>query len=325
MGGPSSEHAISLKSGHGIADALAQRGWNVRSVEIPHELTVEQAEAFVRAALSSEPVDVVFIALHGPFGEDGTVQEICEELGLPYTGSDSRASRRGMDKVASRRAFVRAGLRVPKSELIVVPTLRAVARALRILPPPVVVKPTNQGSSIGVSLAHTPQDAHRAVDEAAKFGGGVLIEEFVRGREVTAGVLGDQSLPIVEIQSSHAFFDFTAKYTPGETRYLVPAPLDEATVTRVQLAGLIAHRAVGCRHFSRTDVILNDAGEAVVLEVNTIPGFTATSLLPKAAGCVGISYPELCERITQMALLDGKPRRRARKPVAAHDSAAGTA
>ena len=298
MGGPSSEHAISLKSGHGVVEALAARRWTVEPVVIPQALSVEDACGFVRGALRQCAADVAFIALHGAFGEDGTVQQVCEDLHLAYTGSDARASRLGMDKVESRKRFEEAGLSVPR--------WKAVSHGERIFPArfsyPVVVKPTNQGSSLGVSMVRREEELEAALAAAWRYGSKILIEEFVAGREMTVGVLGDEPLPIVEIRPSQPFFDYTAKYTAGSTDYVVPAPLSHRIADDVQAAGLAAHQALGCRHFSRADLILRDDAIPVVLEVNTIPGFTPTSLLPKAAACAKISYGELCEQLVLMAV-----------------------
>lgn len=302
MGGPSSEHAISLKSGHGIFEALARRGWIVHEIVIPQALTVGEARTFTRRELALHRIDVAFVALHGPFGEDGTIQQLCEELPVLYTGCGPQASRLGLDKVASRERFERAGVPVPRWRLIDPSRPADVTAALAALRLPVVVKPTNQGSSIGVSIVERKADIANAIEEAARYDARVLVEEFVRGREVTVGILAEQPLPVIEIKPSRQFFDFSAKYTSGLTDYLVPAPLKEDVARGIQAVGLAAHQALGCRHFSRVDLILRDSGEPVVLEVNTIPGFTATSLLPKAAACAGISYDELCERIIAMAV-----------------------
>ena len=302
MGGPSGEHDISLKSGHGVVEALTRRGWLVQPLTIPKPLTTARACQWTRRALEHDTPTVVFIALHGPFGEDGTVQQVCEDLQLEYTGSDVIASHLGLDKVASRKRFEQAGLAVPRWRLIKPASRSARAGALQQVGLPLVVKPTNQGSSLGVSIVARQEDLDEAVEQAAQYDDRILVEAFIRGREVTVGILGDLALPVVEIQSSHEFFDFAAKYTPGLTRYLVPAPLEAALATQIQAAGRTAHEAVGCRDFSRVDLRLDEANRPVVLEVNTIPGLTATSLLPKAAACVGISYEDLCERVVRMAL-----------------------
>ena len=301
MGGPSAEHDISLKSGRGVVEALRHRQFISEPLVIPQTLTVTEACEFTTRALKPLQPDVVFIALHGPFGEDGTVQAICDELHVTYTGSGPQASRLGMDKVSSRLQFERSKIPVPRWLLINPVALEHLRAMLAMVHFPVVVKPTNQGSSIGVSIASDRDGFLKAVEEAGRYDSRVLVEEFVRGREVTVGILGSRALPIVEIQSSHPFFDYTAKYTPGQTTYRVPAPLEPSVTRRVQACGLRAHRALGCRHFSRVDLILDEHDRPVVLEVNTIPGFTATSLLPKAAACIGMSYDELCEQLVIMA------------------------
>jgi len=299
MGGPSAEHAISLRSGQGVAGALARRGVAVEPISIPQALTIEQASVFARRAIEQAGAEVVFIALHGAFGEDGTIQQVCDELQVAYTGSGQEASRLGMDKIASRRRFEQAGLRVP------VWRIAALQDAGVSLPKgwsyPLVVKPSDQGSSIGVSLVAKPEELPGALAAAARAGRQVILEEFVAGREVTVGILGEEPLPVVEIRPHQPFFDFTAKYTRGATDYQVPADLPPDVAKAAQTAALEAHRVLGCRHLSRADLILTDTGTPVLLEVNTIPGFTPTSLLPKAAACAGISYEELCERLVAMA------------------------
>jgi len=357
MGGPSAEHEISLKSGRGVLEALGRRGWNPQTLVIPQGLTVDEAVQCVRVALERGGVEVAFLALHGPFGEDGTIQQLCEELGIAYTGSGVLASRLGLDKVASRTRFVRAGLRVPSWRLLDVgveplaettpvlgtmtvnhdmpprvrggvPAVRPLTKLrqgedtverggspaaggaseggnlgfpLRGLTLPVVVKPTQQGSSIGVSVVTQHAELMNAMKQASRYDRRILVEEFVAGRELTVGILGQQALPIVEIKPAQGFFDYTAKYTPGCTTYEVPAVLGEELARQVQAAALRAHQVLRCRDFSRVDLILDAAQQPVILEVNTIPGLTTTSLLPKAAACVGISYDELCERLVSMA------------------------
>ncbi len=307
MGGPSEEHGISLKSGWGIVEALTRRSWSVEPVVIPKPSSIPAACQFVAHALQRSGAGVAFIALHGTFGEDGTIQQLCEDLHVPYTGSDAAASRLGMDKVVSRRRFEEAGLSVPCWRVIDFPERRPSADRAYALDRiqgfsyPLVVKPTDQGSSLGVSIVRSEEELPAAIAAAGRYGSRILIEEFIPGRELTVGILGDEPLPIVEIRPSQPFFDFTAKYTAGATEYLVPAPLPSATAQRVQAAGLAAHRALGCRHLSRADLILRQDQEPVLLEVNTIPGFTPTSLLPKAAACANISYDELCEQSVMMA------------------------
>ena len=310
MGGPSPEHDISLQSGRGVTDALISRGFQAQPIVIPKEQTVESARATARKALAAAKADVVFIALHGTFGEDGTIQQVCDELQVAYTGSDAAASRLGIDKTASRERFEQAGLQVPRWRAIPAdrPSRRAgrgrnghAATIAQVLGFPLVVKPVSQGSSVGVCVVINLNELPGALAEAGRYGDTVLLEEFVSGYELTVGVVGDSALPIIGIRPSRRFFDFTAKYTTGATLYEVPAVLDPDTIRTVQEAGRQAHAAIGCRHFSRTDLILTRDHVPVILEINTIPGFTPTSLLPKAAASVGISYDVLCERLIQMA------------------------
>lgn len=300
MGGPSEEHAISLKSGQGVVEALRRRHWPAEGLAIPKTLAVHEACEFVRHGLKQLGAEIVFLALHGAFGEDGTVQQLCDDLHMPYTGSDTKASRLGMDKLASRRRFEEAGLPVPRWRAVDLSD-GAGYRRLGELALPVVVKPTSQGSSLGVSIVRRPEELGEAMASAGRYGSQILIEEWIPGRELTAGILGETPLPIVEIRPLQGFFNYAAKYTPGSTEYLVPAPLDAELTQMVQTVGLMAHRALGCRHLSRTDVILSPEGVPVVLEVNTIPGFTPTSLLPKAAAHAGMPYDELCEQLVVMA------------------------
>lgn len=301
MGGPSEEHAISLKSGSGVAQALNQRGWFAESIVIPRAGCLEDALEFTRQALVSGSYDAVFIALHGCFGEDGTIQSLCESLRLPYVGSGPEASRLGMDKIASRRYFESAGLQVPRWK-----TVEARENDFSGFAGweyPLVVKPSDQGSSIGVSFIKTFSEFAAAVKAAGQFSAQILVEAFISGREMTVGILGDKALPVIEIKPHQSFFDFTAKYTSGATDYLVPAPITPQEAQKLQQAALRAHQVLGCRHMSRSDFILRDDGTPVILEVNTIPGFTKTSLLPKAAAQIGISYDVLCEQLAQMAIV----------------------
>lgn len=300
MGGPSEEHAISLKSGEGVVAALRRRHWAAERVVIPKLLSVRQASDFVRRALKHGGANVAFIALHGTFGEDGTIQQVCDDLRVAYTGSDAKASRLGMDKIASRRRFEETGLPVPRWRAI---DCAAGERPSRIdgMPFPLVVKPACQGSSLGVSVVRRPAELPEAIAAAARYDAQVVVEEWVDGRELTVGILGEQALPVIEIRAPNGFFDFTAKYTPGATEYLVPAPLPPEVAQLVQTIGLMAHRALGCRHLSRADIILSKERVPVLLEVNTIPGFTPTSLLPKAAACAGTSYDDVCEQLILMA------------------------
>lgn len=301
MGGPSEEHAISLKSGEGVVAALSHKQFSVEPLVIPKALSVFAASGFAHTALKRLNPDVVFIALHGAFGEDGTIQAECENLRLAYTGSNAQASRLGMDKIASRKCFEQAGLAVPKGQTVDLKTDHIRPETLAY---PVVVKPVHQGSSIGVSIVHKPEQLAAALSEVERYESQALIEEFIPGREVTVAIFAEEPLPVVEIRPQQPFFDYAAKYTKGLTEYDVPARLEPDIAKAIQAAGLAAHRALGCRHLSRSDFILDGKQVPVILEVNTVPGFTPTSLVPKAAACVSLSYDELCEQLVLMALQD---------------------
>jgi D-alanine-D-alanine ligase len=276
-------------------EALKGSGWNA----VPLELSSE-TESEVRRLVASQAVDVVFVAMHGGFGEGGPLQDILEKMRVSFTGPAALPSRLAMDKILSRRCFQRAGLHVAGA--------RVVTRFNRwFLRPghlkyPVVVKPTSQGSSIGVSFVAGPRALRQAVDEAFRFDRTVLIEDFIRGREVTVSVLNGRALPIVEVVPKKSFFDFQAKYEKGMTEYLVPAPLDPGVASRLQEDAVKAYHALGCRHLSRVDMIVAEDNTPYVLEVNTIPGMTQTSLFPKAARAAGMSFDQLCGYLVELAL-----------------------
>ena len=216
MGGPSEEREISLRSGDGIAQALTRRGYIVERLIIPHELSLDAVPAFAAGALRELATDVAFIALHGAGGEDGTIQQVCETLGLAFTGSSVRASQLGMDKIASKRCFEEAGLRVPRWQVVEAAATLDSDR-LRDVSYPLVVKPSCSGSSFGVSILDDAATLSSAIALAGRYSASVLLEEWIAGRELTVGVIGEQPLPVVEVKPRHAFFDYTAKYTPGQT------------------------------------------------------------------------------------------------------------
>jgi len=306
MGGVSNERDVSFKSGAAVSSALEQAGHSVFPVDIS-ERSTHQLDRIVP--------DVAFVALHGVFGEDGQVQALLEQRGIPYTGSTPEASRLGMDKVATKRAFIRHS--VPTADYLVVDEDTSAARlASRAgqLGYPLVCKPAGGGSSIGVSIVREEAQLATALRRAAHAEAGssdrrVLLERYVHGREFTVGVLDGAPLPTVEIQPRREFFDYEAKYGDKETHYIVPVCLLESLYRRTQEAARQAYSALGCRHLARVDMIYGYDGKLYVLEVNTIPGFTPRSLLPMAASHAGIEFPELCERIVRMALRDATPER----------------
>lgn len=257
----------------------------------------------------AEPLDVVLIALHGPWGEDGKIQGMLDILGLPYTGSGVLASSLAMDKVMAKTFLASHGLEVPRG----VAVTRADDPLARGVPLPAFVKPVQQGSSVGSAIVERADQLEAAIAEALRYDDRALVEERALGRELTVAVIGNdelEALPVIEIVTKHAFFDYRAKYDAGESEEIVPAEIPQAVARRAQELGVRAHRALGCRGMSRTDLIWTGDDRMVVLEVNTIPGMTANSLLPKAARAAGISFEVLLERLIGWALEDA--RRRAR-------------
>jgi len=297
MGGPSVEREISLKSGKAVYAALKGLGLDAVGIDIE---TADEKKT--EALLRSQNISCAFIALHGCFGEDGTIQRILEALKVPYTGSGVSASMRAMDKVESRQIFQRCGLHVPRYEVI--KKAAVVQEKLVVhsgLLPPLVVKPVSCGSSIGLSIIEDEMLLAKAIQEALAFDERVIVEEYIRGRELTVGILNETALPVIEIVPKKSFFDYEAKYQAGMTDYIVPAELDERIASCVRKDALSAHRALGCSGCSRTDIILRGDNTPCILEINTIPGFTSTSLLPKAAKSVGIEFDQLCLELLRLA------------------------
>ena len=290
LGGPSAEREVSLRSGTAVAAALRSRGHEVFELD-PRE----------RGWTLPAGTQVVFLALHGTYGEDGTVQAELEKLGVPYTGCDAEASRKGFDKVLTKQCCVKAG--VPTARFVVVDSPDA------SWPmgwnPPVVLKPACQGSSVGLQFVERVGDWIAALAEAVRDDDKVLMDERVVGRECTVGILDGQTFPLIEVRLKSGIYDYKTKYTPGAAEHFCPAPFEEATAQRVREAALGAFRAIGGRDYSRVDVIVRPDGSPVVLEVNTLPGMTATSSLPRGAKAAGIPYEELCQRMVDLALKRG--------------------
>ena len=298
LGGPSAEREVSLRSGAAVAQALRSLGHDVRELDPKDE------------AWALPPgTEVVFLALHGTYGEDGTVQQRLEELGVPYTGCGPEASRIGFDKSLTKQRCLAAGIPTARFALIDSPG----ANWPMGWNPPVVLKPVRQGSSVGLQFVERVADWSKCLAEALRFDDRVLMEERIAGRETTVGVLGGEPLPIVEVRPQTGVYDYQTKYTAGASEYLCPAPFDEETTGRIQAAGLGAFKAIGGRDYGRVDVMVRANGEPVVLEVNTLPGMTETSLLPKAAAAAGIGYGELCQRMLDLALNRDEGGRRAAK------------
>ena len=258
----------------------------------------------VLAALAQDRPDVVFIALHGPGGEDGTVQGMLEVLGIPYTGSGVLASALAMDKAMAKRVLSSVGVRMPQDVTVRRGDGEAAARASR-LALPVIVKPNRQGSTIGMGIVRDPSELDAALAAAFRHDDTALVEQFITGTEITVPVLGNdllEVLPIVEIVPAGGFYDYQAKYTPGATDEIVPARIPAAVADEARNIALLCHRTLGCRGMSRADMIVTDAGEVYTLEVNTIPGMTPTSLLPRSAQAADIPFPRLLDRLIDLAL-----------------------
>ncbi len=289
-GGISAEREVSLRSGAQVIEALRRAGFEVQPVVVGEELGA------LLAALTPKP-DVVFNALHGRFGEDGTIQGVLDYLGIPYTHSGVRASALAMDKAAAKAVFSAAGLPVAPHRIIGIAELADHDP----LPPPYVVKPVNEGSSVGVSIVQ-PGDNKRAEIIANWHYGPAMVEQYVPGRELTVGVLEDRALVVTEIISHEIFYDYTAKYAAGGSRHLLPAEVPEHIASAAKDIAVAAHRALGCRGASRADLRYDDAtGRLVLLEVNTQPGMTPTSLLPEQAAYMGMDFPALCAWMVERA------------------------
>ncbi|MFC1497813.1 D-alanine--D-alanine ligase [Verrucomicrobiota bacterium] len=286
MGGPSTEREISLRSGNAVADGLRNAGYDVI------EINIKDREFDV-----PDGVEAAFIALHGEFGEDGEIQQILDKKGIPYTGSGSEASRIAFDKKLSKEIFIQKGIPTPEYEIL----NRGEKRNFAL---PVVIKPLCQGSSIGIHRVLSECDWGQASEDTLSYEGSMIVEEYIKGRELTVGIIEDEALPVVEVVAPDEWYDYNAKYTKGTSRYLVPAPLDEEIKDACDKHGLDVFRALGCSGFARVDFRLSDNGKLYVLELNSIPGFTETSLLPMAAGEAGLDFSALCDRIMQTARLE---------------------
>jgi len=289
MGGPGSERKVSLKSGEGVVEALRSLGAKVTPVDVVGADFVVPSDT-----------RVAFNAVHGTFGEDGQIQRILDARGIAYTGEGVRGSELAIDKIATKRRFEERGVPTAKSEI-----LRKGARPT--LPLPIVIKAPKEGSSVGVYIIKSPAELEPALADAWRFGDELLVEEFIAGKELTVGIVGDIALPVIEIRARKDFYNFDNKYpflnpNAAGADHFCPAPLSPAVSDLVRQTGLAAHRALDLAVYSRVDILLTDADRPYVLEVNTIPGMTPASLLPEAAAAVGISYAALCLRIIELSL-----------------------
>lgn len=293
LGGLSSEREVSIASGTAILKALHEKGYHAVAVDVGRDVAEKIHEQGIEAA---------FIALHGKFGEDGAIQGMLEVMGIPYTGSGILASALGMNKTVSKQVFRSQGLLVGPYEVIYAGSADKAHSIVSQLRYPVVIKPHAEGSSVGVSLVFKNEEVTPAVELAFKYGDEILIEKFIKGKEVQVGILGARALGAIEIVPKRTFYDYAAKYEKGMSDHFFPARIPEADYQRTLEAGTAAHRAIGCRGYSRVDFIIDESGVPHILEVNTLPGMTATSLLPEIAKGVGISFPDLVEEILRLAL-----------------------
>jgi len=296
MGGVGEERAISIESGRNVAGALSEAGLDVVTSDIsPGNLDI----------LDEAGIDVFFLALHGRFGEDGQLQRIMEEKSLVFTGSGSRSSELAFDKMASKELFAKAGVKVPQGvRFDINKTLEEMEGDIFNLGEKFVVKPLRQGSTIGVSIVESAGEAVEAAGKCHQKYGECMIEEYISGREVTVGILDGRALPIIEIRSRRGFYDYEAKYLDEGTEFLFDTIEDEGQVCEIKGAGINCFNVLGCRHFGRVDFILSDEGGIYALELNSIPGLTKHSLLPKSAARAGISMKDLCLEIIGPALAD---------------------
>jgi len=289
MGGPGSERDVSLATGQGVSRALRSLGAEVAEIDVRDE----------NFQLPSD-VDLAFLTIHGTFGEDGQLQRILERRGIAYTGEGVEGSRTAFDKIRSKEKFREHGVTTPLWEVIH-PGQRPT------IPLPIVVKPPREGSTVGVVIVKNEAEIESAISEAAKYGRELLVEQFVPGRELTIGILGDEALPIIEIIPKGGFYDFTNKYpflnpqAGGGAEHVCPAKIDAEKTKEIQELALRAFRAAGLQVYGRVDVILSESGEPFILEINNIPGMTEASLLPEAAAVAGISYIDLCARIIALS------------------------
>jgi len=290
MGGMSTERPISLKSGKAVAEALRSRGYRVVEIDVSPDTPAE---------LVHHKIDVAWLALHGSFGEDGCIQGLLEIMRIPYTGSGVRASAIAMDKIATKRLLRGTPVKLPEDTVWRQDEPHPTELAF-----PVVTKTPNGGSTIGIHICDDAEGLEAALTDCAQYEADVLIEQFIKGREITVAVLNGTALPVVEIRPLTGHFDFEAKYTKGQTEYLVPAPIDPVIAATAQQHAEIAYKTVGLSGIARADFIVDAEGIPWFLEINTIPGMTATSLTPMSANAVGISFEELVELAVKGAQLN---------------------
>lgn len=330
LGGDSPERDVSIASGMGIVEALRGRGHDATPLDPAGQTGNDALEAHIGEAppselpsLSSEEAldwlkspllreaDAVFVGLHGGAGEDGTIQALLESINVSYTGTGVLGSAISMNKDRSKALFDEAGVQTAEHLLVHAGGVASLIEEVgQLFGFPVVVKPNNQGSSVGFSFVREPEELIEAVEKAAAYSSDVLVERYIEGREITVAILDGEPLPVIEIVPEGGFYDYKRKYTKGTSRYIVPAEIDSATRERVQREAMRAYHAICCRDYARADFRMDGSGEPYCLEVNTLPGMTGLSLVPMAAKAAGIDFGELVERICLMAYERGRSRAR---------------
>ncbi len=304
-GGISAERDVSLRSGKAVFNAFDKKGYNVFFLDVTSN---------VCELLQKEKIEIAFLVLHGGWGENGAIQGLLEVMNIPYTGPGVMSSALGMDKETSKKMFIYHGLNVPEFKVLRKEIFHpdnfknnpsngaAMFHQAVGFPLPWVIKPATEGSSVGVNIVKTPEQILGAARTAYEYGNRIIAEKYIKGTEIQIGILGDKILGGVEVRPSLEFYSYEAKYTAGLTEYIMPPEVDEKTYERLKLAGLQAHNALGCEGATRVDLILDEAGVIYVLEVNTIPGMTETSLLPKIAGLAGMDFTSLVEEMLYLAI-----------------------
>ncbi|MFC0014699.1 MULTISPECIES: D-alanine--D-alanine ligase [Allobacillus] len=300
-GGTSKEREVSLSTGEGMINALRQLGYDVVAIDFdPAKLTQHISEL--------ENVDFVLIGLHGKQGEDGRVQGFLELLGLPYLGSGVLASSLAMDKSRSKQIFANEGLPIARSQTFnkKMDVKEIYQQIINTFDCPFVIKPNQEGSTLGLTFVHHQEEIEKAIQLAFSHDDQLLVEDFVEGRELTVSVFGNQgeeeALPIIEIIPKNKYYDYEAKYSVGGSEHIVPAKIAEPLTDKIQSLAVKAHQALGCESYSRVDFILNEQDEPIILEVNTLPGMTPTSLYPDAAAAVGLNYEQMLDKLIGLAM-----------------------
>lgn len=296
-GGISSEREVSLRSGQAVFNALKELGFNAVFIDAGKDLCEK---------IKEEKIDVAFLVLHGGWGENGAVQGMLEVMGIPYTGSGVLSSALAMDKEATKKIFIYHGIPVPPFKVVYKQEYFSLSFNLEPLNFPLVVKPAEEGSSVGVNIVKNEVELKSALENAFKYGQRAILEKFIEGREIHIGVLGDKALGGVEVRPKKGFYDYESKYTKGLTEYILPPEINNDLYEKLKDLGLKAHKALGCKGGTRVDMIVDSNGNPYVLEVNTIPGMTETSLLPKISQLSGYDFKGLVKEILELALKENE-------------------